>query len=127
MAEVSSTWYTELDFDSYVLDLLLLGWCTGACMVVLAVNAIVSALGPVQKQPALERSRELTCDAFASVSASQHETCRWFNTALNWLYLHYHHPSPFLDEWVKSLNEQLTKLGVCIFSDIAKLSFVIVF
>lgn len=113
MAEASSTWYTDLDFDSYVLDLLLFGWCAGACMVVITVNSLVAAFGPLQRQPAAEKVRDLGGDAFASVSASEHETCRWFNTALNWIYLHYYHSPLFLDEWIKSLNEQLTKLGVC--------------
>lgn len=118
MATAASTWYTDLDFDSYVLDLLLLGWCAGAAVVVVICNSVKSALGPVTKQPGVERIRDnaFAGDGFlASVAAHMHhgkETCRWFNTAIGWLYLHYYHSPVYLEEWVKSLNHQLTKLGV---------------
>uniref|UniRef100_A0A2C9L2B8 C2 domain-containing protein n=1 Tax=Biomphalaria glabrata TaxID=6526 RepID=A0A2C9L2B8_BIOGL len=111
MAETGRTWYTELDFDSYVLDLLLLGWCTLCFIVILAVNAIVAAFGPLQRQPR-EKFRE-TKDGEISLTGAvlQLETAQWFNSAVNWFYLHYYHAPEFVDEWVKSLNEQVVKLG----------------
>ncbi|XP_076438196.1 uncharacterized protein LOC143277304 isoform X2 [Babylonia areolata] len=116
MAAAASTWYTDLDFDSYVLDLLLFAWCAGAAIVVLSVNSIKNALGPATKQPAVERFRDYASSgdgALASVPArgQQPETCHWFNTVVGWLYLHYYHSPVYLDEWIKSLNEQLNKLG----------------
>lgn len=123
MATAASTWYTDLDFDSYVLDLLLLAWCAGAAIVVVTVNSLKSALGPVTKQPGVERTRDYALagdGVFASAAArDQHgiETCHWFNTTLSWLYLHYYHSPVYLEEWVKSLNDQLTKLGVHLLSD----------
>ncbi|KAH9491406.1 hypothetical protein Btru_031267 [Bulinus truncatus] len=114
MADTSRTWYTELDFDSYVLDLLLLGWCTLCFIVILAVNAIVAAFGPLQRQPR-EKFREITeGETSLTGAALPLETAQWFNNAVNWFYLHYYHAPEFVDEWVKSLNEQVVKLGVSI-------------
>lgn len=121
MATAASSWYTDLDFDSYVLDLLLLAWCAGAAIIVVSVNSLKSALGPVIRQPAAERIRDYAAagdGAFASVPArDQHgrESCQWFNTAVSWLYLHYYHSPIYVDEWVKALNDQLSKLGVQVF------------
>lgn len=114
MASLASSWYTELDFDSYVLDILLLGWCGTAAMVYMSVNSIKSALGPVARQPILERfPREQLDSDLASVAelAKKGESCQWFNTAISWLYLHYYNTPHYLDQWVQSLNLQLNKLG----------------
>jgi energy-converting hydrogenase Eha subunit E len=121
MASAASTWYTDLDFDSYVLDLLLLGWVSLAAMVYVCINSIKNALGPVVKQPLAERVRETQpaegtlASVFARVThGEQHgETCNWFNAAVGWLYLHYYHTPVYLDDWIKALNVQLSKLGVC--------------
>ncbi|CAL1543471.1 unnamed protein product [Lymnaea stagnalis] len=110
MAETGRTWYTELDFDSYVLDLLLLGWCTLCFVVILAVNAIVAAFGPLQRQPR-EKLRETIEGESLTGAALPLETAQWFNSAVNWFYLHYYHAPEFVDEWVNSLNEQVIKLG----------------
>ena len=112
MAEAGKSWYTELDFDSYVLDLLLLGWCTLSILVVLSVNALVAAFGPRQKQP-LESFRETKGEDAASNKPLPVESAQWFNSGLNWFYLHYYHSEPqFIGEWLAALNLQANRLGV---------------
>ncbi|XP_035828502.1 uncharacterized protein LOC118478624 [Aplysia californica] len=110
MAEAGRTWYTELDFDSYVLDLLLLGWCTLCLVVIASVNALVAAFGPLQRQPR-DRYREYKEGESLTGAVLPVETALWFNSAVNWFYLHYYHAPEFVDDWLKSLNEQLGKLG----------------
>ena len=116
MAFISKTWYTSLDFDSYVLDLLLLGWCVVAAMVVICVKSVKIAISSSTKQVKLtERFRDLPAPVIDTLglSASQRgESCKWFNTVLCWTSLHYYHTPLYLDEWVKALNLQLAKLGV---------------
>ncbi|BFZ13818.1 hypothetical protein BsWGS_16857 [Bradybaena similaris] len=111
MADAGRSWYTELDFDSYVLDLLLLGWCTLCFVIILVVNAIVGAFGPLQKRPKEQRSRGEAEGESLTGAALPLETAKWFNDAVNWFYLHYYHSPDFMHDWLKSLNEQLTKLG----------------
>ncbi|XP_076457701.1 uncharacterized protein LOC143291623 isoform X2 [Babylonia areolata] len=115
---MASNWYTELDFDHWVLDILLLFWCGTAAGVVMTVNSIKNALGPVVRQPAAERMlREPTSGATdggleaVAALAKRGESCQWFNTAISWLYLHYYNAPDYLNQWVDSLNLQLTKLG----------------
>ncbi|KAL8596255.1 hypothetical protein ACOMHN_021295 [Nucella lapillus] len=110
---MASTWYTDLDFDSYVLDILLLMWCGSAAVVAMSINSIKKALGPITRQPAYERIREPMDSELASVAAlaGKAESCQWFNTAISWLYLHYYNTPEYLDHWVQSLNQQLNKLG----------------
>uniref|UniRef100_A0A0B7AMH6 Synaptotagmin-like mitochondrial and lipid-binding domain-containing protein n=1 Tax=Arion vulgaris TaxID=1028688 RepID=A0A0B7AMH6_9EUPU len=110
MAEAGRSWYTELDFDSYVLDLLLIGWCTLCFLIILAVNAIVSAFGPLQKQPQ-ERIRGETEGKSLTGAVLPVETAKWFTDAISWCYLHYYHSPEFTVEWLKALNEQLVRLG----------------
>uniref|UniRef100_A0A0B7BHJ9 C2 domain-containing protein n=1 Tax=Arion vulgaris TaxID=1028688 RepID=A0A0B7BHJ9_9EUPU len=111
MAETGRSWYTELDFDSYVLDLLLLGWCTLCLLIILVVNAIVSAFGPLQRRPR-EKNRGDTEGESLTGAVLPIETAKWFNDAVNWFYLHYYYSAPeYIVEWLKSLNEQLIKLG----------------
>lgn len=112
MADAGRSWYTELDFDSYVLDLLLLGWCTLCFVIILVVNSIVGAFGPLQKRPKEQRSRGGAEGESLTGAALPLETAKWFNDAVNWFYLHYYHSPDFTQDWLKSLNEQLTKLGV---------------
>jgi hypothetical protein len=109
MAEAGRSWYTELDFDSYVLDLLLFGWVGLCFVVILAVNAIVSAFGPLQKQPQ-ERTRGEVGQSLTG-AVLPIETTKWFNDAVSWFYLHYYYTPDLTGEWVKALNEQLLKLG----------------
>lgn len=111
MAEAGRSWYTELDFDSYVLDLLLLGWCTFCFLIILAVNAIVAAFGPLQRRPR-EKIRGDTEGESLSGAVLPLETAKWFNDAVNWFYLHYYYSPEYVDDWLRALNEQLTKLGV---------------
>ncbi|GFO45834.1 C2 domain-containing protein 2-like isoform x5 [Plakobranchus ocellatus] len=113
MAEAGRTWYTELDFDSYVLDLLLFMWCAASIVVILVVNAIVSAFGPLQKQPKDwdSRGREPREGESLTGAVLPIESAKWFNNALNWFYLHYYYSPEFVEDWLKSLNEQLLRLG----------------
>ena len=117
MAEAGRTWYTELDFDSYVLDLLLFSWCALSVIVVVTVNAVVSAFGPMQKQPRDWDSRGSGLKEGESLTGAPLaiESAKWFNNALNWFYLHYYYSPEFVDDWLNSLNEQLLKLGVSTF------------
>ncbi|KAK3734741.1 hypothetical protein RRG08_059919 [Elysia crispata] len=114
MAEAGRTWYTELDFDSYVLDLLLLSWCAASIVVILVVNAVVSAFGPLQKQPKDwdSRGREPREGESLTGAPLPIESAKWFNNALNWFYLHYYYSPEFVEDWLKSLNEQLLRLGL---------------
>lgn len=111
MADTGRSWYTELDFDSYVLDLLLIGWCTICVVIIVTVNAIVSAFGPLQRQPQ-EKIRGEREGVSLSGTVLPVETAKWFNDAVSWFYLHYYYTPEYAEEWLKSLNDQLTKLGV---------------
>ena len=116
MAAAANSWYTDVDFDSYVLDLLLVAWCAGAAILMVTINKIKEAVGKPVKQPVdrlLPSSASgVGADGSSGGPSVDGETCQWFNSVVGWLYLHYYHHPTYLDEWVRSLNEQLTKLGV---------------
>ena len=112
MADAGKNWYTELDFDSYVLDLLLLGWCTFVLVVVVTVNALISAFGPKEKQP--KESFRKTDNQEKQNAVLPVESAQWFNGALSWFYLHYYHSPEFVEDWLDALNIQINKLGVSV-------------
>ncbi|XP_046554285.1 phospholipid transfer protein C2CD2L-like [Haliotis rubra] len=112
MAEAAATWYSKLRWEDHFLDILLIGWFCWCSVIVIVINSFVSFVGPLQRRLPSETLRAKEVGAKPALpKAPGIETCQWFNTALNWFYLHYYHSADFLDEWIKSLNEQMTKLG----------------
>ncbi|XP_067679954.1 C2 domain-containing protein 2-like isoform X10 [Haliotis asinina] len=112
MAEAAATWYSKLRWEDHFLDILLIGWFCWCSVIVIVINSFVSFVGPLQRRLPSETLRAKEVGAKPALPKGPGiETCQWFNTALNWFYLHYYHSADFLDEWIKSLNEQMTKLG----------------
>ncbi|XP_048258093.1 uncharacterized protein LOC124117292 isoform X19 [Haliotis rufescens] len=112
MAEAAATWYSKLRWEDHFLDILLIGWFCWCSVIVIVINSFVSFVGPLQRRLPSETLRVKEAGAKPALPKGPGiETCQWFNTALNWFYLHYYHSADFLDEWIKSLNEQMTKLG----------------
>ncbi|CAC5415081.1 unnamed protein product [Mytilus coruscus] len=98
------------DWDDNLLDVLLFGWIGWAVLVVLIVNAVLTFFGPLQPRVARWEKKEGVSGAPVEVETGA-ETTRWLNSGLNWFYLHYDSVPEFIELWVKSLNEQVLKLG----------------
>lgn len=99
------------DWDDNLLDVLLFGWIGWAVLVVLIVNAVLTFFGPLQPRVARWEKKEGASGAPIE-DESGAETTRWLNSGLNWFYLHYDNIPEFIELWVKSLNDQVLKLGV---------------
>lgn len=99
------------DWDDNLLDVLLFGWIGWAVLVVLVVNAVLTFFGPLQPRVARWEKKEGVSGAPVEVETGA-ESTRWLNSGLNWFYLHYDSVPEFIELWVKSLNEQVVKLGV---------------
>ncbi|XP_071172570.1 C2 domain-containing protein 2-like isoform X4 [Mytilus edulis] len=98
------------DWDDNLLDVLLFGWIGWAVLVVLVVNAVLTFFGPLQPRVARWEKKEGVSGAPVQVETGA-ESTRWLNSGLNWFYLHYDSVPEFIELWVKSLNEQVVKLG----------------
>lgn len=101
------------DWDDNLLDILLFGWIGWAVLIVFIVNAVLTFFGPLQPRVARWEKKE----GVTGTPVEDHtgaETSRWFNSGLNWFYIHYEYVPEFVELWVKSLNEQVVKLGVSI-------------
>ena len=122
-ANMADRWEKFLDWYEHfslrrvdILDMLFLGWLLAAFLVVGAINIYLKFFG----RPKLRGIGGETGGGFlgfggVSASAGPGESCQWVNALFSWLYLHYDSSPEFVDNWLRSLNEQARKHTVNIF------------